>query len=175
MSKFVKGLYKTEIESKFADIDSFVVVATKGLDGNENNALRGELKEKGIRLTVVKNTIMRNAMDTLGKAAAISLFMAGPCTVAYGGDSVVDVAKEVEAIMKKYKAVEVKGAFVDGEAIDAEGAKALAKMPSRAELQGEVVMLANSPGRQIAGAIASPAGNIAGCIKSLIEKLEEAA
>ena len=175
MSKFVKGLYKEQFESKFADIDSFVIVATKGMDGNDNNALRGELKEKGIRLTVVKNSIMRNAMDTLGKAAAVSLFMSGPCTVAYGGDSVVDVAKELETLMKKYKVVELKGAFVDGEALDADKAKALAKMPSRIELQGEVVMLANSPGRRVASAIASPAGNIAGCIKSLIEKLEEAA
>jgi hypothetical protein len=43
------------------------------------------------------------------------------------------------------------------------------------ELQGEIVVLAASPGRNLAGAIAGPAGAIAGCIKSLVEKLEEAA
>lgn len=175
MSKPVKELYKVQCETKFADVNDFVVVATKGMDGNDNNTLRGVLKDKGIRLTVVKNSIMRNAMDSLGKAAAINLFMSGPCTVAYGGDSVVDVAKEIEGLLKKYKAMEIKGAFVDGEALGADGAKELAKMPTRAELQGQIVVLANSPGRKVAAAIASPAGNIAGCIKSLIEKLEEAA
>ena len=148
---------------------------TKGLNGNENNEMRGVLKEKGIKLKVVKNSAMRQALDSLGRAAAMSLFLEGPRAVAYGGDSVVDVAREMGEYVKKYDVVEFAGAFVDGAAIDAAGAVALSKMPSRIELQGEIVILANSPGRNVAGAIAGPAGCIAGCIKSLVEKLEEAA
>ena len=137
--------------------------------------VRGVLKSKGIKISVVKNQMMRRALDTLDLAAAASLFAAGPCTVAYGGDSVVDVAKELADWAKKLDAVEIRGAFVDGKAVDASGAKSLAKMKSRAELQGDIVMLANSPGSNLAGAIAGPGGVIAGCIESLIEKLEEAA
>ena len=59
--------------------------------------------------------------------------------------------------------------------VDAAGAKSLAKMKSRVELQGEVVLIAQSPGSNLAGAIVGPAGAIAGCIKSLVEKLEDAA
>ena len=174
MSKFVKELFKTELEQKFADVDDFLVVVTKGLSGNENNEMRGVLLEKGIKLSVVKNSVMRRALESLDMPAAIELFAEGPCTVAYGGDSIVDVAKEFSDQAKTLKVLEFAGAFVDGEVVDAKGAEALSKMPNRAELQGTIVMLANSPGRQVAGAIAGPGGIIAGCIKAIADK-EEAA
>ena len=163
------------MKEKFADIDDFLVIETKGVDGNANNEMRGVLKSKGIRLTTVKNALMRRALDGLGRTSAVSLFLAGPCTVAYGGDSIVDVAKEMEDWSKKIRSIGLKGAFIDGVAMDAKAAESLAKMPNRAQLQGEIVALAKSPGANVAGAVGGPGGVIAGCIKSLIEKLEKAA
>lgn len=175
MSKYVKELLQGELERKFADYPNFLVLDFKGIDGNENNSMRGELKSKGIGISLVKNAMMRRALTNLDREAAKDLFLEGPCAIAYGGDSVVDLAKELESWVKKFKKIEYKGAFVDGTPVDAEGAKALTKMKSRIELQGEVVTLAQSPGANLAGAIVGPAGHIAGCIKSLVEKLEEAA
>ena len=92
-----------------------------------------------------------------------------------GGDSIVDAAKEITDWGKKISVVKLKGAFVDGDVIDADGAKALAKMPNRAQLQGTVAMLAASCGANLAGAIASGGGIVAGCVSSLVEKLEKEA
>ncbi len=175
MSTYVKELLSKELENKFAEVTDFVVVDAKGLGGNENNEMRGELKAKGIRLTVVRNAMMVRAMESLGRGRAASLFQTGPCTVAYGGDSVVDVAKEMMEWSRKLKTLSMKGAFVDGLALDGAGAEELSRMPNRAELQGTVVMLAASPGRRLAGSILGPGGIIAGCIKGLIEKLEKSA
>ncbi len=175
MSNFVKGLLQKDLEKRFADVEDFVIVETKGVGGNDNNEMRGILKEKGIRLAVVKNAMMRRALENLGRGGATDLFAAGPCTVAYGGDSVVDVAKELVDWAKKLEVIELRGAYVDGEAMGADGAKALAKLPSRVELQGQIVQIAQTPGANIAGALVGPGGVIAGCIESLVEKLEEAA
>jgi len=172
MSKYVKGLVKDALVKKFDGVNDFVVVSLTGIDGNDNNEMRGDLKGKGIGLSVVKNSLMRGALEKLGATAAVSLFLAGPCAVAYGGDSVVDVAKELAGWAKKAKTLDMRGAYVDGVAMDGDGAKALAKMPNRVELQGQIVMLATSPGARLAGAITGPGGAIAGCIKSLVEKLE---
>ncbi|MHC4290803.1 MAG: 50S ribosomal protein L10 [Planctomycetota bacterium] len=175
MSYFVKSLVQSEYEKKFDGVSEFVVVDTTGISGVENNILRGELKEKGIRMTVVKNSLMCLALQKMEMNDACSIFEAGPCTVAYGGDSVVDVAKELVSLSKKFKAIDLKSAYVDGTVMDGAGAMALSKMPSRAELQGQVAQLVLTPGSNVAGALLGPGGVIAGCVESLIEKLEEAA
>lgn len=175
MSYFVKSLVQNEYKDKFAEVGEFVVIDTTGIGGIDNNVMRGGLKEQGIRLTVVKNSLMRSAMKETDKSTAAALFMTGPCTIAYGGDSVVDVAKAIVDWSKKLKSIALKGAYIDGAVMDAEGVQELSKMPSRVELQGQIVQLAASPGANLAGAVAGPGGVIAGCIKSLIEKLEKEA
>ncbi|RKY08054.1 MAG: 50S ribosomal protein L10 [Planctomycetota bacterium] len=175
MSYFVKSLVQSEYENIFGAVSDFVVVDMTGVSGVDNNILRGELKEKGIHLTIVKNSMMRRALKSLGMDDACAAFGSGPCTVAYGGDSVVDIAKEVVDWAKKIKAIEPRGAFVDGMLMAGDGVKELSKMPTRVELQGQVVQLALTPGANVAGALLGPGGVIAGCVESLIEKLEEAA
>ena len=175
MSKFVKGLMQKEYSHKFDGVSDFVVICTDGVSGNDNNMLRGELSKKGMRLTVVKNTLMRLAVKELGLSSADELFGNGPCTVVFGGDSVVDVAKETVTWAKKIKAIELKGAYAEGATFDGKGVEVLSKMPSRAELQGTIVSIACAPGAKVAGAIMAPASCIAGCLKTIIEKAEKAA
>src|SRR5512140_2228808 len=110
MSKYVKGLVQSEFEKRLDGADSFLIINTTGVGGIANNQMRGELKKKGIKLMVVKNTLAKKALTKMGMAAAAAL-LSGPCTFAFGGDSVIDVAKEFVELVKKFKMVEVKGAF----------------------------------------------------------------
>lgn len=173
MSYFVKSLVQNQYEQVFGDVNEFVVVDMTGVSGVDNNILRGELQKKGIRMTVVKNSLMRLVLQKMDMENACSVFESGPCTVAYGGDSVVDVAKEMIDWAKKIKAIEPKGAYVDGTLMLGDGVKELSKMPTRAELQGQVVQLIKSPGANVAAALIGPGSVIAGCVESLIEKLEK--
>lgn len=175
MSSYMKGLLRAEYESRFGEVGDFLVIETQGVNGNENNEMRGVLKSEGIKLMTVKNAMMKRALAALKRDAAIELFERGPCTVAYGGDGVVSVARAVAEWRKKIEAIKVKGAFVDGQAMDSQAAEVLSKMPNRAELQGSIVMLANSAGVRVAGVLAGSGGIVAGCIKSLIGKLEKEA
>jgi len=174
MSKKLKGIIERQLSHDFEGVNELILVCLRGVNGNDNNKLRGELLAKQIHVKVVKNSLAGRAFEQMGMPGVKKL-LAGPCAIVYGGESIVDVAKELLKWDKKIDKLEIKGGYLEGQLLDAKGAVGLAKMLTRTEQQGAVVALALSPGGNLSGAVTAPASTIAGCIKTLIKKLEEAA
>lgn len=168
MSKTVKDLISKEYAAKFDGIDSACVVNVVGLDAISTNRLRGDLREKSIKIQVIKNRLARRALtdSPLGPLAAS---LDGPCALVTGGESVIDVAKLLVDLKKTYPKIELKQAMLEGDP-DLVEVEQVAKMKNRIETLGEVAMLIASPGGNLAGAINGPGGRLAGCVKAIADK-----
>ena len=173
MSKPVKEMIVSDYQSRFADIDSAVVVEIRGMDANDNNAFRGELAKSGIRVTVVKNTLANKAFSG-GPLEGLKPALSGPSAVVSGANSVVEVARELVRCAKEFEALELKAAILDGTYFEgAKGVKVLSDYPTREEAQGKVVALALAPYKKVLGVVAAPGSRLLGVVKEVQERLEK--
>ena len=114
MSKAVKKMIVDLYRRRFGDLNEALLVDLRGIDANTNNALRVDLAHKGIRITVLKNTLAQRAFTDSGLAALNDL-IDGPTAIVYGEDvSVVNVAREMIDWAKQVKELQFKGALLEG-------------------------------------------------------------
>lgn len=173
MSKPVKSLMMRDYRDRLGDIDDALVLSLRGIDANTNNAIRDGLRKKDIRVTVIRNALFAKAYEgeSLGSLAPV---LTGSNAIAYGAESVVEVAREIVELAKTHEDIELKGAVLDGMLFEGEeGVKALSKYPTRDEAIAQDVTLILGPGRKLLGAVKGPGSNLAGIIKAIESKLED--
>jgi large subunit ribosomal protein L10 len=167
MSRPVKELMMNDYQRRFADVDNALVVDVRGIDGNENNAMRVNLHEKGIRVAVVKNTLARKAFK------GTTLEAIEPALV-FGADSVVEVAREMIDWAKRVNELDLKGACLEGQFFEGEeGVKRLSEFPTKEEAQAKIVAAALGPGSRVVGAAKAPGSNVLAIIKEIEDRLEK--
>ncbi|MBL4591554.1 MAG: 50S ribosomal protein L10 [Phycisphaerales bacterium] len=172
MSKPVKEMMIRDFKDRLGDTEDALVIGLRGIDANDTNAIRKGLAKKEISVTVVRNRLFGQAFGNSG-LAGLSEVLQGASAVAYGGESVVVVAREVVALVKKFPDIELKGAILDGMLFTGEnGVRELSKYPTRDEAIAKDVALILGPGQKLVGAITGPGSGLAGIVKALEEKLE---
>src|SRR5271170_5710428 len=92
MSKKVKNLIEKELTARFSPLDGVAVISPKGMDGTKNNLLRRRLGAKGLKMTVVKNTLARRAASGT-KINGFDKLLDGPSAVIYGKASISAIAR----------------------------------------------------------------------------------
>ena len=139
-----------------------VMLHIVGLDAIAENKMRLDLRKKGIRLQMVKNSLARRVFDDMGLKSRAPGKVRPPSP---GAAAASPSSKEIETIVKKNeKKMKVKTAVADGQEV---AFAAALKMPTRAEALGRVVMLALAPARRVAGQIVGPASQVCGQIKGI--------
>ena len=174
MSKRIKSLITAELQTKFKGAEAIVVVDYTGIDSKTTGGIRADLRKKKVKLTVVRNALAAKALESAGLKGAGTL-LNGTNAVVYGGESIVDVVKEIVEQTKKIEKLKIKGSIVEGLILDSKATTALSKLPNKKELQSMIVGQILGPGRKLAGQIKGPASKIAGQIKAVEEKAKAAA
>jgi len=175
MSKPVKNLITKAYEGRFDGLSGAVLVDIRGIDSNTTNNFRASLAKKQMKITVVKNSLAKRAFDGTDLEGLTELIDGGSAMI-YSVDeetSVVNVARELLDWVKKLEKMEFRGAILDGIKFGPTEIKKLSEFPTKEEAQAKVVTMLLSPARNLVGAVKAPAGNIAGILKTIQEKLEK--
>ncbi len=174
MSKPVKNLIIEEYKQRFNELGGAVLIDIRGMESNDNNQLRDDLAKKGMRVTVVKNTLLKAATaDTA--IENVKEVIDGSCAMVYGVAEDVSVVSVARELIDAAKAIEFdfRGAVLDGIVFGAKEVEALSKYPTRQEAHAKIVQVFLSPGANLAGAAKGPASAIASILKTVEEKLEK--
>ena len=169
MSKYLKQLITDQLSSELEGVTDCVLVNVIGLSANETVDLRKQLREKDIRIRVVKNSMAMRAVEGTALAPAFE-GANGTLAVCYGGEDFVTLVKEVHRHQKdedNFEQFVAKGGVMDGETLTPEMVAEVSKWPSREEQLSILVGQLLGPGRTLLAQLESGGANLAAQIDQI--------
>ena len=172
MAKALKKMIATELKAALGGLDGWVLVDTTGLDAHSSEEIRSELRSKGLRMMVVKNTLAKRIFDGLGNHE-VANHLEGPTGILFGEDGTLAISKVLIPWRKKNKLLAVRAGLLDGVIIGASEVDRLAAIPDRPVLLAQFVGLLNAPLQRLIYALGGPARGFSGLVSALKNKMEE--
>jgi len=127
----------------FKESEISILVDYKGLNVSKMTELRALLRKEGIRLEVVKNSLLERASEGTD-GALMKDFFKGPNAIILSKKDPVAPAKILMNFAKDNDKLEIKAGALSGKLISPEDIKQLAKLPSKEELLGQLVYTLNA-------------------------------
>lgn len=172
MDRAEKRAFVSTLNQSFQGAGSVVVAHYAGLTVAQMQTLRRQMKSQGASVKVAKNRLTKLALDGSG-VADITPLLKGPTILAYASDPVAAPKVAVE-FAKGHDKFVVLGGALGKTALDANGVKALATMPSLDELRAKLIGLLQAPATKVAGVLQAPAGQLARVVQAYAKKGEAA-
>jgi large subunit ribosomal protein L10 len=176
MTREEKAVIIGELTQKFNENPFFYITDTSDLTVAEVNALRRLCFERGVEYKVIKNTLIKKALenvkgdytplnDTVLKGFSGVFFSSSD------GKTPAKLIKDFRAKVKGNQKPILKGASIDSDLfIGNDNLDTLISLKSKAELVGEIIGLLQSPAKNVLSALQSGGNKIAGIVKTLSER-----
>jgi large subunit ribosomal protein L10 len=165
-----KQAFVASLAAVFADTSLVVVTRNGGMTVAEVSELRRRMTAAGATYKVAKNRLAALALEGT-PFIGIKPLLKGPTAMAWSKDPVA-VAKVAVEFAKSNEKLTIVGGALGTRALDVEGIKALAELPSLDSLRGKILGLLNAPATKIAGVLAAPAGQLARVFGAYAQKAE---
>ncbi|MEE9285643.1 MAG: 50S ribosomal protein L10 [Dehalococcoidia bacterium] len=161
------------LEEKLGRCAIAVSTEYRGMTVADMNELRRKLRENSIDYLVVKNTLLAIAAKNAGKPG-ISEVVQGPTGIAFGYGDVVAPAKVLQEHIQATKVpLNIVGAVIDGQVLQADEVRALAALPPRQVLMGQVMGGLVAPLRGLAYVLNYHLAGLARVLDAHRQQLEE--
>ena len=171
MTREEKNIAIENLKESLQNAKNLYLTDIAGLNAAQTSALRRACFKAGIKLSVVKNTMLANAMeDSNTDYGALKDILKGNTSLMFSetGNAPAKVIKEFR---KKSDKPLLKGAFIE-EAIYVgdDQLEILTALKSKEELIGDIVMLLQSPTKNVVSALQSGSGKLADIVQTLAER-----
>jgi large subunit ribosomal protein L10 len=174
MNKQEKTQIIEDLATMLSNSKHFYLADTSELPSSKTSALRRACFNKQIKLIVVKNTLLRKALERTndGEFSAMYVALKGSTSVMLS-DTANEPAKLIKEFRKTNAKPVLKAAYVEESVyVGDDQLDALAAIKSKNELIGDVIGLLQSPARNVISALQSGGSTIAGVVKTLSERPE---
>ena len=171
MTKEEKLIEIKTLSKDLSESPNFYLADIAGLDSKSTLDLRRACFKSNIRLSVVKNTLLKKAMEDSGKEFGdLKTTLKGNTSVMFSEKGNIP-AKLIKDFRKKFDKPILKGAFVEESIyIGDDKINVLADLKSKDEMIGEIMTLLMSPINNVLLSLKSGSNKISGIIKKLSEK-----
>ncbi|MEO9871574.1 50S ribosomal protein L10 [Ekhidna sp.] len=174
MTRQDKAQLISDLTAKLKETDHFYITDTSGLTVAEINKFREMCFNKGVEYKVVKNTLIKKALDDVdGDYSSLDEVLKGTSGIMFINENANAPAKIIKEFKKadsndrpKFKAASIDSDLFIGE--DQLGA--LASLKSKQELIGDVITLLQSPAKNVLTLLQSGEHKLAGIVKTLSER-----
>lgn len=168
MDKAAKSDAVATLNDVFSKTSVVVVAHYAGLTVAQFQKLRREMKANGATVKVAKNRLAKIALEGTD-VASISPLLKGPTLIAYSSDPVA-APKVAVAFAKDHDKLVILGGAMGTTALNPDGVKALATMPSLDELRAKLLGLLQAPATKIAQLSTAPAAKLARVFQAYADK-----
>ena len=168
MERAAKAAQVTELKEVFKTTNTVVVAHYAGLTVAQMQVLRKQARQAGTTVKVAKNRLAKIALEG-SDVASIGSLLKGPTVIAYSNDP-VGASKVAVDFAKAHEKFVILGGAMGKTALDPNGVKALAALPSLDELRAKLVGLLKAPATKIAQIANAPAAKVARVVQAYANK-----
>ena len=169
-----KNLIIDEIKARVDRTPYVLLTDYTGMPVEQFNELRNRLGRAHAEFRVVKNTLLRRALQN-SNLPDLETYLHGQSAVVLGDNDVSAAAKVLKNFTSEFKKPKLKIGILDKSLLDVEQIMALADLPSKEVLQAKLLALLLAPASQLVRLINTPASQVAQVLKAYSEKGEKAA
>ncbi len=168
MDRAEKKEFVGDLHDVFSKTSVVVVAQYSGLTVAQMQILRKQMRQAGAKVRVAKNRLARIALEGTA-VASIGPLLKGPTLIAYSDDPVA-APKVAVGFAKDNEKFVLLGGAMGTTALNPDGVKALATMPSLDELRGKLVGLIQAPATKLAQLTTAPAAKLARVFKAIADR-----
>jgi large subunit ribosomal protein L10 len=169
LNKEQKAAVVKELTQELGDAEAILAVDYRGISVPQAAELRSGLNEAGTRFRVVKNRLTLRAADAAG-AEPLKEHLTGPTALALVSGDVALAAKTIFRLGSEWDLLTYKGGLMDGEELDSDSFRQIARLPGRAALDAQFAGIVASPLTGLVRGLGSMVQGLASQLQQIVEQ-----